>query len=204
MCQMGGFGPMPDRCTTSSPWRARRIAVTAWALHGGNAPPVRRDRSPAGQSRILAGALSVADFAILGWAWRHERHKVALADFPHVGRWYDALMARPGVKARHGSKTGLRKSKARIPLFSFVERVDRRRRSRRRRRVRGAASRYVATSSSACWSRRSTLAKTRGRRREVSRPLRLQRHLDRQAGEHRAHQPALHQQPARPACRETP
>jgi GST-like protein len=47
---------------------------------------------------FVAGALSVADFAILGWAWRHERHKVDLADFPHVGRWYEALMARPGVK----------------------------------------------------------------------------------------------------------
>jgi GST-like protein len=40
----------------------------------------------------------VADFAILGWAWRHERHKVSFADFPNVGRWYDTLMARPGVK----------------------------------------------------------------------------------------------------------
>jgi GST-like protein len=47
---------------------------------------------------FVAGALSVADFAILGWAWRHPRHKVSFADFPSVGRWYDALMARPGVK----------------------------------------------------------------------------------------------------------
>ncbi|MBV8925888.1 MAG: glutathione S-transferase, partial [Bradyrhizobium sp.] len=41
---------------------------------------------------------SVADFAILGWAWRHPRHKVDLADFPNVKRWYEQLMARPGVK----------------------------------------------------------------------------------------------------------
>jgi GST-like protein len=47
---------------------------------------------------FVAGPLSVADFAILGWAWRHERHKVSFSDFPNVGRWYDALMARPGVK----------------------------------------------------------------------------------------------------------
>jgi GST-like protein len=47
---------------------------------------------------FVADKLSVADFAILGWAWRHERHKVSFADFPNVGRWYDALMARPGVK----------------------------------------------------------------------------------------------------------
>jgi GSH-dependent disulfide-bond oxidoreductase len=42
--------------------------------------------------------LSVADFAILGWAWRHPRHKVELSDFPNVKRWYEQLMARPVVK----------------------------------------------------------------------------------------------------------
>ena len=47
---------------------------------------------------FVAGALSVADFAILGWAWRHPRHKVELSNFPHVKRWYDTLMARPAVK----------------------------------------------------------------------------------------------------------
>jgi len=47
---------------------------------------------------FVAGPLSVADFAILGWAWRHPRHKVELSDFPNVKRWYEGLMARPGVK----------------------------------------------------------------------------------------------------------
>ena len=40
----------------------------------------------------------LADFAVLGWAWRHERHKVDLAQFPNVKRWYEQMMARPGVK----------------------------------------------------------------------------------------------------------
>jgi GST-like protein len=46
---------------------------------------------------FVAGDLSVADFAILGWAWRHPRHQVDLADYPEVERWYRVLMARPGV-----------------------------------------------------------------------------------------------------------
>ncbi len=46
---------------------------------------------------FFAGALSIADFAILGWAWRHPRHKVDLADFPNVQRWYNAMMQRPAV-----------------------------------------------------------------------------------------------------------
>jgi GST-like protein len=47
---------------------------------------------------FVTDALSVADFAILGWAWRHPRHEVDLGDFPNVRRWYNALMARPAVK----------------------------------------------------------------------------------------------------------
>jgi GST-like protein len=47
---------------------------------------------------FFAGELSIADFAIVGWAWRHERHKVDLAEFPNVKRWYEAMMARPAVK----------------------------------------------------------------------------------------------------------
>ena len=47
---------------------------------------------------FVAGAYSIADIAILGWAWRHERHEVSFDDFKNVGRWYDALMARPAVK----------------------------------------------------------------------------------------------------------
>jgi GST-like protein len=46
----------------------------------------------------FAGDVSIADFALLGWAWRHERHNVVLNDYPNVKRWYDAMMARPGVK----------------------------------------------------------------------------------------------------------
>jgi len=49
-------------------------------------------------SEFVAGPLSIADFAILGWAWRHPRHKVELSDFPNVKRWYEQLMARPAVK----------------------------------------------------------------------------------------------------------
>jgi GST-like protein len=30
--------------------------------------------------------------------WRHPRHKVDLAHYPNVKRWFDSLMARPGVQ----------------------------------------------------------------------------------------------------------
>ena len=49
------------------------------------------------EHEYFADEISIADFAILGWAWRHPRHRVDLADYPNVKRWYDAMMARPAV-----------------------------------------------------------------------------------------------------------
>jgi len=99
MWQVGGFGPMPGQVhhfialenERDRAYGLKRFSDETRRLYG------VLDRHLA-QHRFVAGALSVADFAILGWAWRHERHKVSFADFPHVGRWYDTLMARPGVQ----------------------------------------------------------------------------------------------------------
>jgi GST-like protein len=57
------------------------------------------DRRLAGRPFVAtAEEPSVADFAILGWAWRHERHRVDLAEFPEVRRWYGTMMARPATR----------------------------------------------------------------------------------------------------------
>ncbi len=99
MWQMGGFGPMPGQAhhflgledEADRRYGAHRYVAETRRLYG------VLDRRLA-EAEYVAGPLSVADFAIVGWAWRHERHKVDLADFKHVQRWYEALMARPGVK----------------------------------------------------------------------------------------------------------
>jgi GST-like protein len=99
MWQMGGFGPMPGQVhhfialedESDRGYGLKRFSEETRRLYG------VLDRRLATHD-FVADELSIADFAILGWAWRHERHKVALADFPHVARWYDTLMARPGVK----------------------------------------------------------------------------------------------------------
>ncbi|CAN5163386.1 glutathione S-transferase family protein [soil metagenome] len=98
MWQMGGFGPMPGQVhhfialedEAKRAYGLQRYSDETRRLYG------VLDRRLA-THEFVAGELSVADFAILGWAWRHERHKVALADFPNVARWYAQLMARPGV-----------------------------------------------------------------------------------------------------------
>ena len=99
MWQMGGFGPMPGQVHHFAALEAendrryglKRFSEETHRLYG------VLDRRLA-EVEFVAGELSVADFAILGWAWRHERHKVDLATYPNVRRWYDTLFARPGVQ----------------------------------------------------------------------------------------------------------
>ena len=99
MFQMGGFGPMPGQVhhfialddEADRRYGLKRFMDETRRLYG------VMDRRLA-QHEHFAGALSVADFALLGWVWRHERHRVDLADFPHVKRWYLGLMARPAVQ----------------------------------------------------------------------------------------------------------
>ena len=108
MFQMGGFGPMPGQVhhfialenETDRAYGLKRYMAETRRLYG-----VLDRRLAAANSS--PDELSVADFAILGWAWRHPRHKVDLEDYPNVKRWYKAMMARPGDQARHGSEAGL-------------------------------------------------------------------------------------------------
>ena len=98
MWQMGGFGPMPGQVhhflTVNEADRAYGLArymKETRRLYG------VLDRRLA-KVEFVAGHISIADFAILGWAWRHERHQVDFADFPNVGRWYETMLARPATR----------------------------------------------------------------------------------------------------------
>jgi GST-like protein len=98
MWQMGGFGPMLGQAhhflrfaKEHVPYAKDRYANETRRLYG------VLDKRLA-EAEFLAGeAYSVADIATYPWAARHEWQQVALADFPHVKRWFDALGARPAV-----------------------------------------------------------------------------------------------------------
>jgi GSH-dependent disulfide-bond oxidoreductase len=99
MWQMGGFGPMPGQVhhfLQVENERDRRYGLERYSRETRRLYGVA-DRRLA-QVEFFAGEISIADFAILGWAWRHERHQVDLADFPNVKRWYETMMARPGTQ----------------------------------------------------------------------------------------------------------
>jgi len=98
MFQMGGFGPIPGQVhhflavedERDRAYGLKRYKDETLRLYG------VMDRRLDGRD-YFAGDLSIADFALLGWAWRHPKHQVDLAQFPNVKRWYDAMMARPAV-----------------------------------------------------------------------------------------------------------
>ena len=98
MFQHGGFGPIPGQVhhfLTVDDEGDRRYALERYSKETRRLYAVMDGRL-AGRE-FFADAVSIADFAILGWAWRHPRHKVDLAEFPNVKRWYETMMVRPAV-----------------------------------------------------------------------------------------------------------
>jgi GST-like protein len=99
MFQMGGFGPIPGlvhHFVAIENEADRRYGLERFSRETRRLYAVMDRRLETHE--FFADTPSIADFAILGWAWRHPRHKVDLAEFPHVQRWYETMMSRPGVQ----------------------------------------------------------------------------------------------------------
>ena len=97
MFQMGHVGPMFGQAhhfmrakKDEIPYGSERYGNEAKRLYG------VMDRHLA-KREYFADGYSIADIAIYPWVARHEWHRVDLAAFPAVKRWFDALGARPAV-----------------------------------------------------------------------------------------------------------
>ena len=98
MFQMGGVGPMIGQAhhflraaPEKVPYGIDRYSKETRRLYG------VLDRHLAKTPYLAAGEYGVADIATYPWIARHEWHQVALAEFPSVKRWFDAIGARPAV-----------------------------------------------------------------------------------------------------------
>lgn len=99
MWQMGGFGPMLGQthhfvrfAKEKVPYAIERFTTETQRLY-------KVLDGHLAKNEFLAGKeYSIADMATLPWAARHEWHLIDLATYPNVKRWYDLLMARPGVQ----------------------------------------------------------------------------------------------------------
>jgi GST-like protein len=97
MWQMGGVGPMFGQAhhfmrakKDEIPYGSERYGTEAKRLYG----VMNKHFS---SHEFFAGEYSIADIATYPWVARHEWHRVDLAEFPHVKRWYDAIGQRPAV-----------------------------------------------------------------------------------------------------------
>ena len=100
MWQMGGLGPMAGQnghfllyAPEKIPYAMERYGKEVDRLYG------VLDAQLARTGAFVAGAsYSIADMAIFPWVRTHKAQQVALAKFPDVERWYNALFERPAVK----------------------------------------------------------------------------------------------------------
>lgn len=98
MWQMGGVGPMfgqTHHFLRSAPvqveYGIKRYHDETKRLYG------VLDRRLAKTDFVAGGEYSIADMAIFPWVARHEWHKVDLAEYENVERWFDTINVRPAV-----------------------------------------------------------------------------------------------------------
>jgi GST-like protein len=99
MFQMGGVGPMIGQthhfmraAKEQVPYGIERYSKETRRLYG------VLDKRLASEPYLAAGQYSIADIATYPWIARYEWHKVDLAEFPNVKRWFDTISARPAVQ----------------------------------------------------------------------------------------------------------
>lgn len=105
MWQMGGLGPMAGQAhhflkfapkkdpPQDIPYAKDRYREETARLYG------VLDRQLAQHEYVAGDFISIADFAIWGWASLWEGQQQQLADKPNMARWLEVMGARPGVQA---------------------------------------------------------------------------------------------------------
>ncbi len=98
MFQMGGVGPMFGQthhflraAKEPVPYGIERYTKETRRLYG------VMDRHLGEAPFLAAGEYTIADIATYPWVARFEWHKVDLAEFPNVKRWFDTISRRPAV-----------------------------------------------------------------------------------------------------------
>jgi GSH-dependent disulfide-bond oxidoreductase len=111
MWQMGGLGPMAGQAhhflkfaKEDIPYAKDRYRAETGRLYG------VLDRQLAQHEFVAGDFVSIADFAIWGWASLWEGQQQTLEDKPHMARWLETMAARPGVQAGRALYAELRKS----------------------------------------------------------------------------------------------
>ncbi|OYX85359.1 MAG: glutathione S-transferase [Azorhizobium sp. 32-67-21] len=96
--QMGGLGPMAGQAhhfriyaPEKLPYAIDRYTNEVHRLYGVM-------NKQLAEREFLAGDISIADFACIGWAKLWERQGQDITEFPHFKRWLETMLQRPGVQ----------------------------------------------------------------------------------------------------------
>ena len=95
--QMGGLGPMSGQANHFRNYAPEKVeyGITRYTNEVNRLYGVMNRQLA--DHEYLAGDYSIGDMASIGWMKSAERLGQNLNDFPHVKRWYDAVLARPAV-----------------------------------------------------------------------------------------------------------
>ena len=98
MFQMGGIGPIFGQvhhfkraAKEKVPYAINRYFNECRRLYG------VLDARLENRSFLANEELSIADFCVLPWVFRHDWQEINLQDFKNVKRWYEMLMSRPAL-----------------------------------------------------------------------------------------------------------
>jgi len=96
--QVGGLGPMAGQAHHFRQYAPEKVpyAVDRYTNEVNRLYGVMNKRLA--DRDFLAGDYSIADMAAIGWVKPHKNQGQDLEDFPHLKRWFEAMLARPAVE----------------------------------------------------------------------------------------------------------
>lgn len=98
MFQMGGIGPMMGQANVFYRYFPERIQPAIDRYQGETKRLFRVLDGHLAGNEYLAGDYSIADIANWAWVRTHRWSGVEVDDLPHLGRWIEAIRARPAVQ----------------------------------------------------------------------------------------------------------
>ncbi|MFD1327663.1 glutathione S-transferase N-terminal domain-containing protein [Mycoplana ramosa] len=96
--QMGGLGPMAGQAHHFRQYAPEKVeyGIKRYTNEVNRLYGVMNRRLA--ENEYLAGDYSIADMACIGWVRPYENQGQKLEDFPHLKRWFEAVLARPAVQ----------------------------------------------------------------------------------------------------------
>lgn len=101
--QMGGLGPMAGQNHHFVQYAPERIpyAMDRYVNETSRLYGVLNKQLADGRAFVAGDDYSIADMAIYPWVVPHKRQQQDLADYPHLGRWFEAIAQRPATIAAY-------------------------------------------------------------------------------------------------------